>query len=138
MMIRAWTCTIPCAPASKHNSRRIRRHGRFTSIALSEEGEAFMQQAILEFKCGGSAHPRIAPTDKIEMHCRIRHTDYRRDLDVQLVKDALQVAGVIPNDRQIRVEHNEIVDDKGSPETHVVLYIVGKLPWKPRVRVRVR
>jgi Holliday junction resolvase RusA-like endonuclease len=97
----------------------------------SDEARKFQKDALLLLKTTGKGdifHANI----KIQMIATTRHRDYKRDLDLELVKDCLQGAGIIANDRQIRREVFEVTDDVGEPYIDITLIAIGVLPWQSK------
>lgn len=124
-----WTCTIPIAPYSMKNSRRILMRGNRRIIALSDEAQAAKNAMILLMRaCGRGC--AFLPEDKVRAVFLMRYPDYRRDVDPALILDALQDAGIIPNDRQIREITAIAQDATGEPETQIRLERIGQLPWR--------
>lgn len=118
---------------AKGNRYKIVHYGRRASIKESDEATNFKNAAtmLILVKMAGVPSP-FAKTDKLRMTCSVRHDSYRPDLDLGCLKDALQKAGLIHNDRHIRIEHNEIEDAKGPPRIRLKLERTGRLPWNPK------
>lgn len=121
---QAW---VDCRIASKANSRKNRRG----HSGKSDEATAFCDLAIPTIRSAANGH-RFAPTDKLQGIAYVRYESYQPDTDVELVWDCLERAGVVPNDRQIRIKYIEAVDDIGPGRVRVVLRKVGTLPWTPQ------
>lgn len=128
-----WRCTIPLAPCSMKNSRRLVFTGHTPRLIKSEAAQQFERDAGRFFRAMRPNLP-FRPTDKLALTCIVRYADYRRDLDIELVKDVLQAAGVIPNDKQIRRVSAEAMDSVGEPQTIIELERIGQLPWKPKTK----
>lgn len=131
-----WTCTIPLAPVSMKNSRRIayvksKGGTTRTMVIKSKDAAHFAETALLYVKASGRG-PKFTEDDKLRLTCAVRYPNYLRDLDIELVKDVLQDAGVIPNDRQIREVHAVADDQVGDPATVITLERIGIVPWRKR------
>ena len=129
-------CVIHRHPEAKGNARRIGRIGKSGRIISrkSKNAEEFMMQAILEIQ-QQAAGRTFRPEAKLGLRCSVQYPDYRHDLDISLVMDALECAGVIWNDRQIREIVATAADNKGSFTT-VLVQDIGELPWKPTSKRR--
>ena len=99
-----------------------------------KKAQTFMESAITMIRAQGRPSP-FDHTDKIKIWCTVRYPDYRRDFDIELIKDALEKAGVVPNDRQIRAYgDSEAEDEVGEPRIRIRLTAVGPLPWKSKAK----
>lgn len=127
----SFSIEIDLAPVAKGNRYRIVRYGKRYGIKESVEAESFKNATamLILAKMGGAPSP-FSKQDKLRMTCYVRHESYRPDLDLGCLKDALQKSGLIHNDRQIRIEHNEIEDKKGPGRIRLKLERVASLPWK--------
>ena len=113
--LRWWSATIEGEPASKANSRRIVRRGKFRRVIKSQKALDYVQQL----------RAQIAPLPESEMLrgrlCLTAHVFYqsnRPDLDISLILDALQ--GVVyQNDRQVREMHLHHHIDRAQPRTRL-------------------
>ena len=103
-----WSMTISMTilgePASKSNSRNIAKN-RKTGSQFSRKSdkalsyvESFVAQVPPEFKglAWGSERALLRAT------CSVWYASWKPDVDVELVWDCLQLAGVVSNDRWIR------------------------------------
>ncbi len=122
-----WEITLPLCPEAKGNSRRATQWGGFIK---SKKADAFMGSAAVIIRAKGGSP--FAHNDKIGMCVVIRYPDYRRDLDVSLIMDALERGGIVNNDRQIRYIEAYAQDEVGEPRIRIKLVCLGKLPWKPK------
>lgn len=124
-----WTCTIPLAPVSMKNNYRIILSGNRRAIKLTPEAEAIKNTFVVFMRSAGRGGP-IGKDDKLRAVFLIRYPNYRRDVDVALIMDALQDARIIDNDRQIREITAIAQDQTGDPETQIRLERIGQLPWR--------
>ncbi len=133
MTAATWSIELPLCPEAKGNSRRILRAStgrRF--IAKGEKAETFTRTAVLLMR---AHHPSpFTQDDKLALWVLVRYPNYKRDLDISLICDALELAGVIPNDRQIRQIEAEAEDETGEPRIRIRLTRMGPLPWKSKAR----
>ncbi len=127
----SFSIEMALAPVAKGNQYQIVHYGRRTSIKESTQAEIFKNAAtmLILARMAGCPSP-FSKQDKIRMTCFVRHESYRRDLDLGCLKDAIQKSGLIHNDRQIRIEHNEIEDAKGPGRIRLRLEKVASLPWR--------
>lgn len=62
----------------------------------------------------------------LEVSIRLFHKDWRRDADVEAVYDSLQTAGVVSNDRWIRVKHVYATEvDPVNPRVEIMIEELG-------------
>ena len=94
-----WEATILGEPASKSNRRRIVRIGGKPRLIKSAKALTYVEQFCLQA-------PKISQPIEgdVLLWCRIHYASRRPDLDESLVMDALQAAGIIGNDRQIKAK----------------------------------
>ena len=109
-------------PPRKSNSREIvrnRRTGKWMVIK-SKAARKWMADAIKQVPTaaklgiGSAEHPL-----KVTYH--VFYASRRPDLSTELIKDMLEAAGVISNDRHIYQEHAYKFFDKHHPRVHVVV-----------------
>lgn len=113
--LRWWSAVIEGEPASKANSRRVVRRGRFTRVIKSQKALDYVAQL----------REQIAPLPPEKMLrgrlCLTAHVFYssnRPDLDISLILDALQ--GIVYlNDRQVREMHLHHHIDRAQPRTRL-------------------
>ena len=125
-MVKKWEIDLQSCPASKSNRRQWFGPGM---SAKSEAAQTFTEFSILTIRATGEPSP-FEKDDEIEMFCTVRYPSWRNDLDCELVCDVLQKAGVVPNDRQIRVKHYDTDDPPGKPYTSIRLESHRKLRRK--------
>lgn len=132
-MSDSWSIEIPMAPVSLKNRGQILRKGRSGRrfFAKSKEAQTWIDAACIYIK--QRPIPYIRMGDKLRMDVQIAFPNRLRDLNTEIIKDTLQKARVIPNDRHIRVEFTEVLDKLGD-FTRITLTVIGELPWKPNVK----
>lgn len=110
-------------PARKSNGRRIvtnKRTQKPMSIKSEEAldySDSFLKQVPGEAKVGLGG-----PGDPLFLMAEIFYKSNRSDISVELVKDLLQEAGVVFNDRYIKGEVLFGRVDKNYPRTVITLY----------------
>ncbi len=62
--------------------------------------------------------------DDLRLDIIVWYPNRRSDLSVELIKDCIEAAGVIKNDRYIREEHLYGFVDKQDPRTSIRLYSI--------------
>lgn len=118
-----WTfgpATMPGQLCSKSNSRQIVKFGNRTALIKNPEARGYVQTFIRLFRNAS----RIPFTGPVRLIAAVYYQDRRRDLDVALLQDCLQVgsvknlgAGIIENDRQvIEIMAGRFID-KENPRT---------------------
>ena len=114
--------TIQGQPPRKSNSREIvrnRRTGR-PMVIKSKAARRWVADAIKQIPAsaklgvGSAARP-------LKVTYFVYYASKRPDLSTELVKDTLEAAGVISNDRHIYQEHAYKFFDKDRPRVHVVV-----------------
>jgi Holliday junction resolvase RusA-like endonuclease len=110
---------IPGELASKANSRMVaRRKGKKPWVIKSPKARAWLRGAVLIL---GARRPPEPLEGELILHARIWYQTERPDLDVSLLCDALQLAGIIGNDRQIREQHLTHSIDRANPRISLKL-----------------
>lgn len=99
--------TILSHLASKSNSRRKTNWG---GVIKSEAAMSFEHDFFLQ--CIGKKEAYPGP---VSMSVHVYYADNRRDLDISLLQDCIQKAGIIKNDRQIQEIHAWRHVDKEKP-----------------------
>lgn len=111
---------FPGQLCSKSNSRKIVNFGKRLAVIKSAESRKYVEDFV-------KAHRTAQPfTGEVCLSVQAMYQDRRRDLDVALLQDALQAAGVIKNDRQIIEIHAERFVDKDNPRTWILLTEVNR------------
>jgi Holliday junction resolvase RusA-like endonuclease len=94
--------------ASKSNGRRPRRGRWIKSQVALDFVDAFAWQIALH-------RPKTAFTGNVALFAWVWYADRRRDLDIALLQDQIQNAGIIKNDRQVIEIHAMRFVDKHKP-----------------------
>jgi len=110
---------------NKLNSRKlVRVHGRMLFIkeqAAIDWLEAFNVAASAFIDIAYEDGIDITPEMRLSLTATVYQKDMRRDLDIELLCDALQKSGVIQNDRAIWEKHAIRKIDKENPRVEFVL-----------------
>lgn len=124
---KRWTfgpATMPGQLCSKSNSRQIVKFGNRTALIKNAEARTYVQTFIRLFH-NASRMPFIGP---VRLIAAVFYQDRRRDLDVALLQDCLQVgsvnnkgSGIIENDRQVIEIKAARYIDKLNPRTVFML-----------------
>jgi Holliday junction resolvase RusA-like endonuclease len=125
-----YRCTIPLAPVSMKNRRRIVLHrGRWRSVK-SDRALAYVEVAV---PCMTAAIPAGVPRPmfprgaRLLVMIRATYPNNRPDLDVEIVYDCLEKAGVIHNDRQVWGKQSLKV--LGPAQTEVTVTNLEEFRW---------
>jgi Holliday junction resolvase RusA-like endonuclease len=111
--------TVPLVTPSLKNSNGMNRRGqRFDNPqvkAYKRDFPALVPPQYRNLRLGGrSALLRLSVT--------LYHDSWRRDADIEIIKDCLQAAGVIQNDRWIRESHTYATEiDPDNPRCEITL-----------------
>ena len=108
---------------SMKNSRRIlksRRTGKPFS-AKSDEAVKYAEDFILQVPPEYRDLRLGSPVAPISATVTVYYQSWRSDLDCALIYDCLQKAGVVANDRFIRVHHEYAEVDPENPRVELVL-----------------
>jgi hypothetical protein len=107
---------------NKSNSRRL-----FGGISIKSQGALdFVKKVKIAALFIGNLYPLEGATNQtmakrgipfLVLTARVYGKDFMRDLDVELLPDALEAAGVIKNDRAIRQKHYYWELDTKNPRT---------------------
>ena len=102
---------MPGQLCSKSNSRKIVRFGERTAIIKSVEARVYVESFVRLFR-------QVKPyLDDVSLTVQVYYKDRRRDLDIALLQDCLQHAGIIENDRQVVEIHAWRHLDGKNPRT---------------------
>jgi Holliday junction resolvase RusA-like endonuclease len=102
---------MPGRLCSKSNRRRVVKFGNRTAVIKSQESQVYTDSFIRLFRC---SKPFLEPVSLI---AHVYYRDMRPDLDIALLQDCLQAAGIIKNDRQVVEIHAYRHLDKLNPRT---------------------
>lgn len=116
--------TITEQPPRKSNQRRLVRRGRGgpPMIIKSKNAEKYRKHFIASVPEKYRDLNFGTLEDDLRLDIIVWYTSRRPDLSVELIKDNLEAAGVIKNDRYIREEHLYGFVDKENPRTKIQLY----------------
>jgi Holliday junction resolvase RusA-like endonuclease len=104
----SWRAVITGNLVSKSNSRRLVHHGGIPRFVKSEAALAWTHSALQQLL--GKKPPKPIEGD-VWLDAAVYYSSRRPDLDVSLLQDVLQAAGIIKNDRQIvRLTADKLVD----------------------------
>ena len=93
---------------SKSNSRMLIKKGNRTISVKSVKAQKSFRDMVLQLKALWRKPPVPEPA---ELVCYVYYPSRRQDLDLSLLMDALQAAGVVENDRHIfRIKATKIID----------------------------
>lgn len=95
--MKTYSCDLPMSPVSMKNSRVWTG----TRSIKSPGAAAFMKSAVPLMASGAKDRPVFPLKTRLDVKVTAWYPDMRRDLDVEIVYDCLQKAGVIDNDRWI-------------------------------------
>lgn len=124
-MTRLVTMTIFGELASKANSRRVTSYGK---IIKSHKALTWSHQAALQIPAEYRGLRLGSIQEPLYLNAKIYYKDWRSDVDESLLMDVLQSAGVIANDRYIRLKNIDgTAVDKDSPRVELVLGFVEDL-----------
>ena len=112
----SWRATILGNLCSKSNSRRLVRNGGIPRFIKSPEALAWTHAALLQLQ---AKRPPQPIEGDVALWADVFYTSRRPDLDVSLLQDVLQAAGVIKNDRQIVQIHAGKYVDAANPRVVV-------------------
>lgn len=129
LAVNPWSygpCVFPGQLCSKSNSRRLVMRGKTPAIIKSQESLDFVEDFVKAFKDPN----RPAYEDDVCLVVKAHYEDRRRDLDIALLQDALQAAGIIKNDRQVIEIHAIRRINKEKPRTWFRLCLpTGEQLW---------
>jgi Holliday junction resolvase RusA-like endonuclease len=113
--LRWWSAVIEGEPASKANSRRVVRRGRFTRVIKSEKALSYVAQLREQI---APLPPERMLRGRLCLTAYVFYASNRPDLDISLILDALQGL-VYTNDRQVREMHLHHHIDRAQPRTRL-------------------
>ena len=94
---------------SKANSRMLIRKGNRTISVKSVKAQKSFADMVLQLRAQWRGQKPIP--EPAELICYVYYGSRRPDLDISLLMDALQAAGVVENDRHIfRIHATKIID----------------------------
>ena len=109
-----WHGTVLGEPASKANSRQLKWNfkAKRNFLVKSDKAIAYRVSALEQIK-----PPATPILGDVSLTAKIFYASRRPDLDESLIMDILQEAGVIKNDRQIKIKHIYWGLDKANPRS---------------------
>lgn len=106
---------------SMKNSKTLTwRAGKLRTIK-HEKAQQFERDFLYQVP---AEYRNLALSQPLRFICTVYYPDRRQDLDVALVADLLQKAGVIENDRQLVEQHLYREVDKDNPRVEIILEIL--------------
>jgi len=116
------TFTMPGVVPSLKNQKRIGQGRIYDDIQIVAYKRTFallVPSRCRNLRLGG-------PRAHLKLSVRLYHDSWRRDADIAIVADCLQAAGVIANDRWIRVfEIDARAIDSDNPRAEIVIEELG-------------
>lgn len=118
---------MPGQLCSKSNSRQIVTIKGRPALIKNKEARQYVQNFYRLMP-----KPATPYTGKVMLHAAVYYQDMRRDLDIALIQDCLQVnekygwPGIIVNDRQVVEIHAKRFLDKSRPRTWFKLTAVDE------------
>lgn len=122
----SFKATVQGQLMSKSNSRRLVMFGRRPASIKSAKANAFTESFILQSKAWDKKGWPYQ--GDVILTARVYYASRRPDLDIELLKDCLQRAGVIANDRQVKEQHAFWFLDKINPRVDFWLESRVELP----------
>lgn len=116
--------TVTGQPPRKSNQRMIVSRGRGGSpmVIKSKEAREYVDHFTTSVPKEYWTLEAGDLKDDLRLDIIVWYTSRRSDLSVELVKDCIEAAGVIKNDRYVREEHLYGFVDKENPRTMIRLY----------------
>ena len=110
--------TIPLVVPSLKNQKRLGRGRMFDDAEVKAFKRDFPLLVPKEYRGLGMGSRKKL----LALTVFLVHKDWRRDADIEIIPDCLQAAGVISNDRWIRVKHvYACVVDKKRPRAEITI-----------------
>lgn len=116
--------TIPGSPGRKGNRRRLvynRSTGK-PSFIKSEEALAYVEEVKVATKHMGEMLLGKNKKDQILLVARVYFENWRKDLSIELLLDALQESGVLKDDRYVTAKIYFRLLDPENPRTELLLF----------------
>ena len=136
---RVWKQTILGHPLSKANSRRSVLGSRKYDTAKGKAGTSYLRpvksvealdyQKAFVLQCWKPREPFRFP---LILYAKVYWRSWRSDVDISLIKDSLQAAAVIANDRLIRfeiVDGTEVDGKRPRAEIELFRWLPGIPGW---------
>lgn len=121
--------SVPGQLGSKSNQRQLvtfgRGENRRPALIKSAKARAY-ESAFMAAILGSGLAPKEPYEGPVVLVAGCHYEDRRRDLDVALLQDCLQRAGIIKNDRQVEEIHAYRYVDKERPRVEFELWARGQ------------
>lgn len=116
--------TVTGQPPRKSNQRMIVRRGRGGSpmVIKSKKAREYVDHFIASIPEEYQTLNAGTLDDDLRLDIIVWYINRRSDLSVELIKDCIEAAGIIKNDRYVREEHLYGFVDKENPRTKIRLY----------------
>lgn len=118
--------TVAGQPPRKSNQRMVVSRGRGPKakpmVIKSKEARTYVGHFILSVPGEYRDMVHGSLEEDLRLDIIVWYTSRRPDLSVELIKDCIEAAGVIKNDRYVREEHLYGFVDKENPRTMIRLY----------------
>lgn len=109
---------------NKSNARKFTHIRGRPMLIKSNEAQLYEQSAILQIKTQLGSHTAFEEPVVLEVH--VWYENKRPDLDVSLLQDILEKAGVYKNDRLVHEIHAFKYFDKDNPRVLVRVHLLGE------------
>jgi len=113
-------------PPRKSNQRRIvtRGRGKEASPMLIKSQEALNYVEFFGYQVPAKYKNKRygSLSENLRLDVIVWYRDRRPDLSIELIKDCLESAGIISNDRYVREEHLYGFVDKKKPRSSIRIY----------------
>ena len=102
--------------ASKSNSRQLVRFGSRPAFIKSAKARGYVDDFLRQVR-----RPKEAYAGPVALFADVHYASRRPDLDISLLQDAIQAAGLIKNDRQVVQIFTAKFLDPGKPRVFFYL-----------------
>ncbi len=116
--------TVLGQPPRKSNQRMVvsRGKGGPPMVIKSEKARTYVGHFVLSVPGEYRDMVHGSLEEDLRLDIIVWYTSRRPDLSIELIKDCIEAAGVIKNDRYVREEHLYGFVDKENPRTTIRLY----------------
>lgn len=104
---------------SKSNSRIMTTRGGRTRLIKKPKAIEYEESALWQLK--GQLRGHVTFTRPVRLDVRVWYSSMRPDLDVSLLQDVLEKAGVYKNDRLVEEIHAHRFLDRENPRLEVTI-----------------
>lgn len=119
--------------ASKANSRQLVAYGGKPRIIKSKKARDWTESALVELAVQNGRRAPMA--GRVKLTAAVFYASRRPDLDVSLLMDVLEKAGIYNNDRQVHEICATKFYDKERPRVEVKVEETGEL-WSYEVQTK--